>query len=137
MKRIKTIFKWKFRRWLVDLDRKTYKKRKLNDNEKLIREVLIKIVSNPSSIILISPLSKTIYIQTENRNYTIVLSNEKIKITNHKLFIETNTDFFFCKDLFNIVYFYVEKYRVNMDKEIFKDEVDGLNFMLNQLKELK
>jgi hypothetical protein len=136
MKKLKTILKWRFKRWLINVDRKTYKKRKLNDNERLIREVLIKIVSNPSSIILISPLSKTIYIQTENKDYTIVLSNEKIKITNHKLFIETNTDFFFCKDLFEIVYHYVEKYRVEMDKEIFKDEVDGLNFMLKQLKEL-
>ena len=137
MKKLKTILKWKYKRWLINIDNKTYKKRKLNADEKLIRDVLIKIVSNPSSTILISPLSKTIYIQTENKEYTIVLCNEKIKITNHKLFIETPTDFFFCKDLFDIVYHYVEKYRVEMDKEIFKDEVNGLSYMLNQLQELK
>jgi hypothetical protein len=137
MKKVKTILKWKFRRWLINLDNKTYKRRKLNDDEKLIKEVLLKIVSNPSSTILISPLSKTIYIQTENKDYTIVLSNDKIRITNHKLFIETPTDFFFSNDLFDIVYHYVEKYRLEMDKEIFKDEVDGLRFMLNQLQELK
>ena len=136
MKRIKNYFKWRYLRWLSKVDKKTYKKRKLNDDERLIKEVLIKIVSNSSSTILISPLSKIIYIQTENKDYTIVLSHEKIKITNHKLFIETPTDFFFSNELFEIVYFYIEKYRVEMDKEIFKDEVDGLSFMLNQLKQL-
>ena len=70
------------------------------------------------------------------RSYTIVLLDEKIKIINHKLFIETHTDYFFSNELFEIVYFYVEKYRLEMDKEIFKNEVDGLSYMLNQLNQL-
>jgi hypothetical protein len=113
------------------------KKRKLSIDEKLIKNVLVKIVSNPNSTILISPLSKTIYLQTEDKEYTIVLFEDKIKITNHKLFIETPvTDYFFIKDLFEIVYFYVERYRIEMDKDIFKNEVDGLNYMLNQLNQI-
>lgn len=136
MKKIKNYFKRKYVRWLVSYNKKAYGRRKLNDDEKLIKEVLIKVVSNPTSIILISPLSKTIYVQTENKDYTIVLFNDRIKITNHKLFIETPTDHFFSNDLFEIIHFYVEKYRLEMDREIFKDEVNGLSYMLNQLKEL-
>lgn len=133
MRRLKIFFKWKYLRWKSKQYKKYFNKRKLNIDEKLIKNVLVKIISNPNSIILISPLSKTIYIQTENKDYTIVLFQDKIKITNHKLFIETPTDLFFNQELFDIVHFYVEKYRLEMDREIFKNEVDGLQFMLNQL----
>ena len=136
MKQLRVCIKWKYLRWKSNINKKAYRKRKLKIDEKLIKNVLIKIVSNPNSTILISPLSKTIYIQTESKDYTIVLLDEKIKITNHKLFIETHTDYFFSNELFEIVYFYVEKYRLEMDKEIFKNEVDGLSYMLNQLNQL-
>jgi len=136
MKQLRVYIKWKYLRWKSNINKKAYRKRKLKIDEKLIKNVLIKIVSNPNSTILISPLSKTIYIQTESKDYTIVLLDEKIKITNHKLFIETHTDYFFSNELFEIVYFYVEKYRLEMDKEIFKNEVDGLSYMLNQLNQL-
>ena len=95
MKQLKVYIKWKYLRWKSNINKKAYRKRKLKIDEKLIKNVLIKIVSNPNSTILISPLSKTIYIQTESKDYTIVLLDEKIKITNHKLFIETHTDYFF------------------------------------------
>ena len=136
MKQLRVYIKWKYLRWKSNINKKAYRKRKLKIDEKLIKNVLIKIVSNPNSTILISPLSKTIYIQTESKDYTIVLLDEKIKITNHKLFIETHTDYFFSNELFEIVYFYIEKYRLEMDKEIFKNEVDGLSYMLNQLNQL-
>lgn len=137
MKRLKVWMKWRIARRKVRLENLTMKKRKLNIDEKLIKNVLVKIASNPNSTILISPLSKTVYLQTEDKEYTIVLFEDRIKITNHKLFIETPiNDYFFIKELYDIVYFYVEKYRLEMDKEIFKNEVDGLNYMLNQLNQI-
>ena len=137
MRKLKIWVKWKIARRKVRLENLTMKKRKLNIDEKLIKSVLVKIASNPNSTILISPLSKTIYLQTEDKEYTIVLFEDRIKITNHKLFIETPIyDYFFIKELFDIVYFYVEKYRLEMNKEIFKNEVDGLSYMLNQLNQI-
>jgi len=135
MKRLKIFLKWTYLRWLVSIDKRAYKKRKLNIDERLIKNVLIKIVSNPKNLIIICPLSKTIYLQTENKDYTIVLGTDIIKITNHKIFIETSTDFFFNKELFEIVYHYVEKYRINLDKELFNNEINSLNYMLNQLNQ--
>lgn len=137
MKRLKIWVKWAIARRKVRFENRTMKKRKLNIDEKLIKNVLVKIASNPNSTILISPLSKTVYLQTEDKEYTIVLFEDRIKITNHKLFIETPiNDYFFIKELYDIVYFYVEKYRLEMNKEIFKNEVDGLNYMLNQLNQI-
>lgn len=136
MKKLRIWLKWRILRWQVSVEKKTNRKRKLNIDEKLIKSVLIKIVSNPKNTILISPLSETIYIQTKDKSYTIVLFKDKIKITNHKLFMESYIDDFFIKELFNIVYHYVEKYRLEMNKEISKNELDGLNYMLNQLNQL-
>lgn len=136
MKKLRIWLKWRILRWQVSVEKKTLKKRKLNIDEKLIKSVLIKIVSNPKNTILISPLSETIYIQTKDKSYTIVLFKDKIKITNHKLFMESYIDDFFIKELFDIVYHYVEKYRLEMNKEISKNELDGLNYMLNQLNQL-
>lgn len=136
MKKLRIWIKWKFLRWQINVEKRTHRKRKLNIDEKLIKSVLIKIVSNPKNTILISPLSETIYIQTKDKSYTIVLFKDKIKITNHKLFMESYIDDFFIKELFDIVYHYVEKYRLEMNKEISKNELDGLNYMLNQLNQL-
>jgi len=133
MKSIKIWIKWKFYRWKAYLNKKASSKRNLQVDEKLIKSVVVKISSNEKNLILISPLSKTIYLQTSNKDYTIVLEEHKIKITNHQLFIESQIDEFFSRELFNIVYHYVEKFRLQLNKEIFNNEVDGLNYMLNQL----
>ena len=101
MRKLKIWVKWAIARRKVRFENRTMKKRKLNIDEKLIKNVLVKIASNPNSTILISPLSKTVYLQTEDKEYTIVLFEDRIKITNHKLFIETPiNDYFFIKELY-------------------------------------
>lgn len=137
MKRLKIYFKWKYLRNKTLIGKVLEPSKGLTENQKLIKSVLIKIVSNPESTVLISPLSNIVYIQTKNDDYTIVLAENKIKITNHKMFIEMHVDNKFSEELFEIVYHYVEKFRLEMDKEIFKNEVDGLNYMLNKLNKLK
>ena len=136
MKQLKTFFKWKYLRRKIRV-RKYLTKRTLNINEKLIKSVLIKVVANPDNNILINPISNTIYIQTKNKEYTIVLSKNSIKIANHQLFIVSKVDEFFGDELFDVVYFYLEKFKTKMDNEIFNNEVEGLNYMLNQLNQLK
>jgi hypothetical protein len=136
MKQLKTFFKWKYLRRKIRF-RKYLTQRTLNINEKLIKSVLIKVVADPDNNILINPISNTIYIQTKNKEYTIVLSKTSIKIANHQLFIESKIDEFFSDELFDVVYFYLEKFKTKMDNEIFNNEVEGLNYMLNQLNQLK
>lgn len=133
MKRLKTFFKYKYLRRKIRL--KNYlNPRDLNSNEKLIKNVLIKVVSNPENNILNS--LDSIYIQTKNKEYTIVLSKNSIKISNHQLFIESKIDEYFREELMDIIHHYIDKFKIKMDKEIFNNEVEGLNFMLNQLNQL-
>lgn len=133
MKRLKTFFKYKYLRRKIRL-RNYLNPRDLNSNEKLIKNVLIKVVSNPENNILNS--LDSIYIQTKNKEYTIVLSKNSIKISNHQLFIESKIDEYFREELMDIIHHYIDKFKIKMDKEIFNNEVEGLNFMLNQLNQL-
>jgi hypothetical protein len=133
MKRLKTFFKYRYLRRKIRL--KNYlTPYELTDNEKLIKTVLIKVVSNPENNIL-NDLD-SIYIQTKNKEYTIVLSKNSIKISNHQLFIESKIDEYFREELMDIINHYIDKFKIKMDKEIFNNEVEGLNFMLNQLNQL-
>jgi hypothetical protein len=129
MKKLRIWCKWKYYRWKVKLKNN----RELQEDEKLIRSVVVNLSSNKKNSILFSPLSKTIYLQTVNKEYTVVLEEHKIKISNHKMFIESYIDEFFSKELFQIVYHYVEKFRLQLESELFNNEVDGLNYMLNKL----
>jgi len=133
MKRLKIFFKYRYLRRKIRL--KNYlTPYELTDNEKLIKTVLIKVVSNPENNIL-NDLD-SIYIQTKNKEYTIVLSKNSIKISNHQLFIESKIDEYFREELMDIINHYIDKFKIKMDKEIFNNEVEGLNFMLNQLNQI-
>jgi hypothetical protein len=133
MKQLKTFFKYKYLRRKIRL-KKYLDPRDLDANEKLIKSVLIKVVSNQENNILNN--SDTIYIQTKNKEYTIVLSKSSIKISNHQLFIESKIDEYFRAELMDIIDYYLDKFKIKMDKEIFHNEAEGLNFMLNQLNQL-
>ena len=134
MTRLKTFFKYKYLRRKIRL-KKYLDPRDLDTNERLIKSVLVKVVSNPENTVLNN--SDNIYIQTKNKEYTVVLSKSSIKISNHQLFIESKIDEFFRKELLNVIYHYLDKFKTKMDKEIFHNEAEGLNFMLNQLNQIK
>jgi hypothetical protein len=134
MKRLKTFFKYRYLRRKIRL--KNYlNPRNLTDTEKSIKNVLIKVVSNPENHIL--PSLNNIYIQTKNKEYTIVISKNIIKISNHQLFIESKIDEYFREELMDIMHHYIDKVKTKMDNEIFHNEVEGLNYILNQLNQIK
>jgi hypothetical protein len=134
MTRLKTFFKYKYLRRKIRFRKFTDSKRILDENEKLIKNVLIKITSNPENNILLN--QDTVYIQTKNKDYTIVLTKQTIKIANHQLFIESKVDERFREELSNIIYHYLNKFALKMNNEVFSNEAEGLNYMLNQLNQL-
>ena len=133
MKQLKTFFKYKYLRRKIRL-KKYLEPRDLDTNEKLIKSVLIKVVSNQENNVLNN--SDTVYIQTKSKEYTIVLSKNSIKISNHQLFIESKIDEYFRAELMDVIDYYLDKFKTKMDREIFHNEAAGLNFMLNQLNQL-
>lgn len=134
MGQLRVCFKWRYLRYLVAKERLLFKKRKLRDDERAIKDLLIKIISNPNSVVLVSPLSNTIYIRTEDKSYCMIISEDIIKISNHRMFIETPTSFFFSKKIYKIIHFYVEKHKQQIENEMFNNEVSELNHAVNKLK---
>ena len=135
MTRLKTFFKWSYLRHKIRLKKIVDQKRVLDENEKLIKNVFIRIASNPENNILSN--SDTIYIQTKTKDYIIVLTKQTIKISNHQLFIESKVDEYFREELLDVIHHYLNKFTSKMDNEIFHNEAEGLNYMLNQLNQIK
>ena len=97
------------------------------------KKTIASLLSNDKNIITVFPTSEVIYIQTEKKDYTLILGLNKIKITNHKLFIETYLNETFSAELTSMVYRCLDKRKIKMDDLIFNNELDGLTYILNTL----
>lgn len=126
-------FKYKFKKLRVIINNKLYKKHIPDSNEVLIKKTIASLLSNDKNIITVFPTSEVIYIQTEKKDYTLILGLNKIKITNHKLFIETYLNETFSTELTSMVHRCLDKRKIKMDDLIFNNELDGLTYILNTL----
>lgn len=126
-------FKYKFKKLRVIINNKLYKKHTPDSNEVLIKKTIASLLSNDKNIITVFPTSEVIYIQTEKKDYTLILGLNKIKITNHKLFIETYLNETFSVELTSMVHRCLDKRKIKMDDLIFNNELDGLTYILNTL----
>jgi len=138
MKKIKLFLKWSYLRRKNRMRNSYDGNRKLNPNEKIIKSIIVKILSNPNSSILVNPSSldsntKKVYMQTEDKEYSVIINGNMIKISNHNLFMETYVDPFFGKLVFKIINRYISKYQSTISDHSVKNELKGLNSILNQL----
>jgi len=124
---------YKFKKFRVNLRKHFFKNYNLNLNEQLIKQTIIKLLANEKTVISIYPLTNMIYLQTEDKSYTVILDNGKIKITNHQLFIETYLDNAFSSNLISMIHRCLDRRRNQMDSIIFNNESDGLTYILNSL----
>jgi len=138
MKKVKLFFKWSYLRRKSRM-RKSYNgNRKLNPNEQLIKNIVVKILSNPKSSILVNPEAldsniKKVYMQTEDKEYSVIIKGNMIKMSNHNLFMETYVDPFFSKLMFRIINRFISKYQSSISDHSNKNELKGLNSILTQL----
>ncbi len=100
----------------------------LDDEQKLLHEIVTKMCSKPDSKFLMSPgaSSSRYYIENKNHEYFIVLDDEAIKITNHNFYLVRHFHVEQMKPLIEKVRRRIESDRVKMEKEMFKNELDLL-----------
>ena len=127
------ILNYKLRKLRINFRNKFHKKHQPDSSEIVIKKSLAKLLADDKTSITIFPTTNVIYIQTESKEYTIILSDGKIKITNHKLFIETYLNNGFGSELLDMVYRCLDKRKMKMDNVIFNNELDGLTYILNSL----
>jgi hypothetical protein len=127
------VLNYKLKKLRINFRNKFHKKHKHDSSEIVIKKSLAKLLADDKTSISIFPTTNVIYIQTESKEYTIILSDGKIKITNHKLFIETYLNSGFGTELLGMVYRCLDKRKMKMDNVIFNNELDGLTYILNSL----
>jgi len=101
----------------------------LDDEQKLLHEIVTKMCSKQDSKFLMTPIEvhhNRYYIENRANEYFIVLSDESIKITNHKFYLVRQFHSEQMKPLIDKVRRRIENDRFKMEKEMFKNELDLL-----------
>lgn len=110
----------------------------LDDEQKLLHEIVTKMCTKQDSKFLMSPgvNSSRYYIENKNHEYFIVLDDEAIKITNHSFYLVRHFHSEQMKPLIKKVRRRIESDRIKMEKEMFKNELDLLRNISSSLDKI-
>jgi CRISPR/Cas system-associated protein Cas5 (RAMP superfamily) len=101
--------------------------------ERLLKKNITKLISNPGNRIQITSSPTKVYIQSKDKSYNIVFSEDYIKFTNHKFFLKEPINPRLGKELIVISSKYLNNFLKETEDEIFKNESIGLANMLNNI----
>ena len=109
----------------------SFKKRnepKLDEEQQLIYDIVKKMCNNKETKLLMmtGSIEGNYYLEDKNREYFAVLSDTAIKITNHDFYIVRHYNDKTMRPLIKRVRHRIEKDRIIMEKEIFKNELNLL-----------
>jgi hypothetical protein len=133
LKKLVMLFKMKYKKLLIWWKRKFYPHPKLTEVEVLTKTVLIRLLSSPTTKCFMTP-SGFYYIQSWDKNYTMIISNGCVKLSNHKYSFETLISHDVSKELILIIEKHIEKSRLKMENEITENEISLLKEMLENPK---
>jgi len=72
------------------------------------------------------------YVQTDDKQYTLILQNNMVKVSNHYYTFEFTISSFLSNELIGLVQKAIEKERGKMEEEMFKTEINMLNDILSK-----
>lgn len=106
----------------------------MNEEEKYIFFMILKLLKKEGTKILIRPISDVIHIQSEDESYYFIVGPGKIKFTNHKYLI----DIVISEDFFNktrdIIFNKIERERKAIEDKIFISKLKILNDITKDLE---
>jgi len=117
-------------RFFVRVFTKFYTTNTLTETDILAKKIIAKLLSKPDTIYLMTP-SGRYYLQTGDKKFFVVISDNFIKITNHKYTYENQLSIQVSSELITLISRALERSRVKMEREIFKSEINVLNEILN------
>jgi hypothetical protein len=124
---------YKFKKFLVYCNKfysKLHAVKSSLETDILAKKIVTKLLSKPDTVYLMSP-SGRYYLQTGDKRFFVVISDNFIKITNHKYTYENQISIHVSGELIGLICKALERSRLKMEKEIFKSEVNVLNEILN------
>lgn len=72
------------------------------------------------------------YVQTDDREYTLMLQDNLVKVSNHNYTFEFNISSVLSNELIDLVQRAIEKERGKMEAEMFKTEINMLTDILSK-----
>lgn len=125
------MFDYKRKRLQVWWNNKFNPKPKLEEQEELAKKVIIKLLSQPKTVYLMTPNFKY-FIQTENKDYHILLGDGYMKLTNHNYVYEVRLKPKVASELIQLVRKAIDKSTNKMEQIILSNEINMLNEILNK-----
>ena len=123
--------KYKFRKLYVWFGQKLNSHEPYTERENLTKRVLVRLISNPKTHYLMTPSGKY-YVQTDDREYTLMLQDNLVKVSNHNYTFEFNISSVLSNELIDLVQRAIEKERGKMEAEMFKTEINMLTDILSK-----
>jgi hypothetical protein len=121
--------KYKLRKLYVWFGQKLNSHEPYTERENLTKRVLIRLISNPKTHYLMTPSGKY-YVQTNDKEYTLILQDNLVKVSNHTYTFEFNISSVLSNELIELVQRAIEKERGKMEAEMFKTEINMLTDIL-------
>jgi hypothetical protein len=112
-------------------------KEKLNDNELEASILFRKLLTDPATELLTSPLSGKFYLKSLKKDMLVILSGNQISIINHIYGYNVYVPNFLYEILKNVFIEEVERRRIEMEEEFRKNVQHSLKNIINSLKNEK
>lgn len=125
------MFNYKLKRLKVWWNKKFHPQPLLSETEQLAKKVVIRLLSKPKTTYFMTPEYKY-YIQTEDKEFTILLGDGYLKITNHKYVYEVLVKPEVATELIMLVRKAIERSSNRMESEIFSNEKNMLSEILSK-----
>lgn len=138
MKKKQKKHKLKFVKFYIKLRRllgmKHFSVVSMNEEEKYIFFMILKLIKKEGTKILVRPISDVVHIQSEDESYYFIVGPGKIKFTNHKYLIDIVISEDFFNKIRDIIFNKIESERKAIEDKIFISKLKILNDITKDLE---
>jgi hypothetical protein len=96
----------------------------MTEEDKVIVKLVHSMLAKDDIKIFYAPLSHSIYMQTDDHEYTVIYNDNEIKVCNHKVFLSTKVNFKVGGNLMKTGKRKIEKLIQEMESETRKNEIE-------------
>jgi len=101
--------------------------------ETQLTTIIDKLLDHPQTKLLMDPLREHFYLDNKGLNYFVLITNNIVKITNHKFYYTNEISGRFALELQSVVKSAISRDRQRIEDEMFKNETE---LLLNITKKL-
>jgi hypothetical protein len=114
-----------------------FPKYKLSEKEQQIKDIIEQLLEHPDTVKLMDPITIHYYLDNRTLQYFVLVTDTFIKITNHKFYYTENFSSLFGRELEKVVKIAISRDRKRMEDEMFKNESNLLENIMDKILKSK